>query len=495
MFAAILAQINPPAANTPAPLSIWEAFLQVWDYQIFEVDGQPITINKVVLGVLFLGVGIWVSRILSVVIGRRILPQVGVQSASSVAFQRVIFYLMVGICTLIALRVVSVPLTVFTVLGGALAIGLGFGAQNIVNNFISGWILLAERKVAIGDLIEVEGKVGHVLSIGARSTHVRRPDGIEMLIPNSLMLERTVINWTLTDTDIRTTVRIGVQYGSPVDTVIELMKTTVVEHDKVLPKPEPIIVFEEFGDNALIFDVYFWVRTNQEMTLRLVRSDVRQMLDQLFRSAGIVIAYPQRDLHWHAQDPIEVRMLPAETSGLSVQAAPPSSSDLCSLLRDVDLFNSLNREELAELVPHATRRTYLPGESIVRQGEEGSSLFVIDQGLLRVSVEENGRSRKVAQLLPRQFFGEMSLLTGEARSATVSAVTKTIVHEISSEMLAPILASRPEIAKQLSVALARRKAELESQTASLKDATARQRTLAADIRSRISTFFRLTDIN
>lgn len=492
MLDALLAQINPPATNAPAPLSVWDAFLQVWDYQIFEVDGQPITINKVVLGVLFLVVGVWVSRILSVIIGRRILPQVGVQSASSVAFQRVIFYLLVGICSLIALRLVNVPLTVFTVLGGAMAIGLGFGAQNIVNNFISGWILLAERKVTIGDLIEVEGKVGHVLSIGARSTHVRRPDGIEMLIPNSLMLERTVINWTLTDTDIRTTVRIGVQYGSPVDTVIELMKTTVVEHDKVLSKPEPIIVFEEFGDNALIFDVYFWVRTNQEMTLRLVRSDVRQMLDHLFRSAGIVIAYPQRDLHWHAQDPIEVRMLPSESITHDAQATP-SSSDVSSLLQDVDLFRSLNREELKEIAPHATRRTFSPGESIVRQGDEGSSLFVIDQGLLRVSVEDNGRSKKVAQLLPRQFFGEMSLLTGEARSATVSAVTKTVVHEISSEMLAPILTSRPEIAKQLSVALARRKAEIESQTATLKDANARQRNLAADIRSRISTFFRLNE--
>ncbi len=494
MLNGLLAQASPQPANTAAPLSIWDAFLQVWHYQIFDVDGQPITLNKVVIGVLFLLVGVWVSRVLSGTIGRRILPQVGVQSASSVAFQRVIFYLLVSIFTLIALRLVSVPLTVFTFLGGALAIGIGFGAQNIVNNFISGWILLAEHKVSIGDLVEVEGEVGHVLSIGARSTHVRRPDGIEMLIPNSLMLERTVINWTLSDTDIRTTVRVGVQYGSPVDTVIELMKTTVVEHDKVLPNPEPIIVFEEFGDNALIFDVYFWVRTNQEMTLRLVRSDVRQMLDRLFRSADIVIAYPQRDLHWHAQDPIEVRMLPADGGGHDGHSEPASSRDLCNLLRDVDLFKSLNKDELTELAPHATRQTYAPGESIVRQGDEGSSLFVIDQGLLRVSVEENGRSRKVAQLLPRQFFGEMSLLTGEARSATVTAVTRTIVYEISSEMLAPILTSRPEIAKQLSVALARRKAEIESQTASLKDTNARQRTLAADIRSRISTFFRLTDI-
>ncbi len=490
MIDALVAQTNPTPANPPAPLSIWDAFLQVWDYQIFEVDGEPITINKVVLGILFLLVGIWVSRVLSVVIGRRILPQVGVQSSSSLAFQRVIFYLMAGIFTLIALRLVSVPLTVFTVLGGALAIGLGFGAQNIVNNFISGWILLAERKVTIGDLIEVESKVGHILSIGARSTHVRRPDGIEMLIPNSLMLERTVINWTLSDTDIRTTVRVGVQYGSPVDTVIELMKTSVVEHEKVLPRPEPIVVFDDFGDNALIFDVYFWVRTNQEMTLRLVRSDIRQMLDKLLKSAGIVIAFPQRDLHWHADDPIEVKMIASESS----EAAPKSTTDLCGLLQEVDLFRTLNRDELSQLAPHATRHDYSPGEAIVRQGDEGSSLFVIDQGLLRVSVEEKGQSKKVAQLLPRQFFGEMSLLTGETRSATVSAVTRTVVHEISSEMLAPILSSRPEIAKQLSVALARRKAEIESHTATLKDPSARQRTLAADIRSRISTFFRLTDM-
>ncbi len=488
-----LAQLNLSPDDDNAPLGVWDAVLRVWETTLFTFEGEQITVRKVVLGILFLILALWTSRKLSVFLGRRILPQAGIQSASSIAFQRVVFYMMVALFSLIALRLVNVPVTVFTVLGGVLAIGVGFGTQNIVNNFISGWILLAEQKVSIGDLIEIDGRVGHVRAIGARSTHVRRPDGIEMLIPNSLMLERTVINWTLTDTNIRTTVRIGVQYGSPVDTVIELMKTTVVEHERVLPKPEPIIIFEDFGDNALIFDVYFWVRTREEMALRLVRSDVRQMLDRLFKSADITIAFPQRDLHWYQHDPIEVRMLQPDAKPKATDSEARSAESVLELLQELELFKSLDPEEVRSLVPHAKRLTFAPGEQIVRQGEEGSSLFVVDQGLLRVSLDDGTRPMKVAQLLPRQFFGEMSLLTGEARSATVSAVTRSVVYEISHELISPILNTRPEIAKHLSFTLAHRKAEMQKKAEQASEKQASQRSLADDIRFKISEFFGLTD--
>ncbi|MCB9850572.1 MAG: mechanosensitive ion channel [Phycisphaerales bacterium] len=469
---------------------VWDAMMRVWRFEIASVDDRPITVSKIVLGLLLLFLGIRISRWLSGVLGRRILPHVGVHSASSIAFERVFFYLLILLFTLLALNLVSVPLTVFTVLGGAIAIGVGFGAQNIINNFISGWILLAERQVNIGDLVQVEGSLGHVQSIGARCTHVRRPDGIDLLIPNSFMLENTVVNWTLTDAHIRTTVRVGVAYGSPTEKVIELMRATALEHDKVLRHPEPIVIFEDFGDNALVFDVYFWVHTSKEMELRIVRSDVRTTIDQLFRAAGIVIAFPQRDLHIDPETPLEVRMLPEPES----RTAKPDDGERCPVeaLRHAWLFKSLNAGELEQLAHAARRRECAAGDEVVKQDEPGASLFVVNQGLLRVTVRKNGSTRRVGQIVPGQFFGEMCLMTGECRTATVTAAIDSVVYEIDNKMIAPLLQERPDIVRKLSQVLAARRAEMDATHAKHATASA-QEPRAVDLRRRIYAFLHISD--
>ena len=248
------------------------------------------------------------SAILARGIGRRLARGRVGPTAATIA-QKVIFYTLLVIVVLTMFRRMQVPLTMFAFLGGAVAIGVGFGAQNIINNFISGWILIAERPVRLGDLVEVEGRIGRVEKIGARCTHIHRTDGIDMLVPNSVMLERTVVNWTLHDRNIRTTVRVGVIYGSPADQVAQLIRQAVEEHGDVLKQPQPEIIFEDFGDNALIFDVYFWCNVNSEMELRLVRSALRFRIDQMFREAGLVIAFPQRDVHLDTTQPLQIEMV------------------------------------------------------------------------------------------------------------------------------------------------------------------------------------------
>jgi small-conductance mechanosensitive channel len=200
-------------------------------------------------------------------------------------------------------------------ISGAVAIGVGFGAQNIINNVISGWILMSERPVRIGDFIELDDtNRGVVETIGNRSTRIRRIDGVHMLVPNSQLLERTVVNWTLVDRKFRTSVRVGVVYGSPVRLMEELLQQAVRERKEVLTDPEPIVVFEDFGDNALIFDTFFWCESSGEKELRVIRSDIRFRIDELCRENDIVIAFPQRDVHLYAKTPIEVRTLAASAS-------------------------------------------------------------------------------------------------------------------------------------------------------------------------------------
>jgi len=184
---------------------------------------------------------------------------------------------------------------------------------------------MLEKPVRIGDFIEVDTHKGTVESIGNRSTRVRRIDGVHLLIPNSQMLERIVINWTLVDHEIRNTIRVGVAYGSPVERVAELIRQAVEEHPDVLDELPRVVVFEDFGDSALIFDAFFWCKARGERELRLVRSDIRFRITHLFEQEGIVISFPQRDIHLDTLKPLEVRLRRDDTTADTGPSAEESS--------------------------------------------------------------------------------------------------------------------------------------------------------------------------
>lgn len=212
-------------------------------------------------------------------------------------------YLILGmaIVGMSTLDLLSVPLAAFAFVSGAVAIGFGFGAQNIINNFISGWILMWERPIKIGDFLELGEVRGTVESINTRSTRIRRVDGVHLLIPNSQLLENTVTNWTLVDDLVRTAVRVGVAYDSDVRLTETLMYRVAEEHPNVLKTPEPMVIFDNFGDSSLEFELNFWVHSTAERGLRLIRSDLRFKIDALFREHGLVIAFPQRDVHLNGE--------------------------------------------------------------------------------------------------------------------------------------------------------------------------------------------------
>ena len=274
-------------------------------------SGQSITVGEVLLVVVLVVVGYYGSRFLVYLLGRR-LKKSAMQADVIHVIKRVIFIVFLVVIALTALSLLGIPLTAFAFATGAIAIGVGFGAQNIINNFISGWILMAERPIRIDDFIEIDDTQGVVEAVGTRSTRIRRTDGVHLLVPNSQLLERTVVNWTLIDREIRTTVRVGVAYGSPVRLVADLIMQAVREHELIKDKPAPSVVFEDFGDNALVFDTYFWSDVGGEKFLRDIRSDVRFRITELFAEHDIVVAFPQRDVHLDTSSPLELRMLKDE---------------------------------------------------------------------------------------------------------------------------------------------------------------------------------------
>jgi len=293
----------------------------IWNYELFAaedtiiIDGQriterrPVTVSKVARALFILTIGLWLGSLLArsfhTLSLRFLKTDKNVADLIEKAFRIAVFVCVV----FVALVMVKIPFTVFAFLGGALAIGVGFGAQNLINNFISGIILLFERPIKVGDIVEVEGTRGRIVNIGGRCSQVKRFDGVDILVPNSSFLEKNVVNWTLSDKIVRLSVSVGVAYGSPTREVIRLIEEAADKHGKVLKFPEPIILFEDFGDNALIFTTYFWTEVSPHADYRIVASDLRLMIDKRFAEAGITIAFPQRDVHLDSSCPMKVQIV------------------------------------------------------------------------------------------------------------------------------------------------------------------------------------------
>jgi len=220
---------------------------------------------------------------------------------SIILLQKIIFFALIIVVVLLVLSFLKIPLTTFAFISGGVAIGFGFGAKVIIENFLSGWILMSERPIRTNDVIDTDGNIGRVIGIGNRSTTIRRNDGAHLVIPNSQILESKLINLTLKDPNIRTFVRVGASYGSDIELIRKLLMKVVQDNKFINQDPLPLVVFEDFGDNALIFDLFFWVSIETGRELREIRSDIRFSISKLFVKNDITIAFPQRDVHLHMQ--------------------------------------------------------------------------------------------------------------------------------------------------------------------------------------------------
>ena len=298
----------------------WFAAKRCWNYEIAQIDGNFLTVGKILSVLMFVLIGYCAARWFSRLLGRR-LPKFGIDEAGAHAIEALSMYAMLIAFGLGALRYAHVPLTVFTFLGGAIAIGVGFGSQNIVNNFISGLILLAERPIKVGDLIRIDQTHGTVTHIGARSTLIRTGENMDIVVPNSKFLENNVVNLTRRDDRLRTSIKVGVAYGSNLELVMELLEQSATEHPSIDQRHKPFVWFNDFGDNALAFELHFWLNTRTLTQMRKIETDIRLNIDRLFRQNDVCIAFPQRDLHLQTLRPLEMRLVNADQLALAGKRA------------------------------------------------------------------------------------------------------------------------------------------------------------------------------
>jgi potassium-dependent mechanosensitive channel len=311
----------PAERVATATLSGRKMLGDLWDFEIFaiedtiEVDGKKvtslasITVGKVVRAIAIFAAGVLLSYWLGIAAEALVVRRFGYDAARARILRKWLFALGLIILLVAVLLWVNIPLTIFAFLGGAIAIGLGFGMRNLLQNLISGLMLLFERPFKPGDLVEVGSIRGNIVEIGIRSSVIRDVNGIDSLIPNSTFIEQNVTNWTYENPRVRFCIKVGIAYGSSVDDAARLLGECVERHGLALADPAPEILFEDFGADALNFAVYYWLELGPKVVARRVASDLRFMIEKSLREHGIVIAYPQRDVHLDAAVPLRVQVV------------------------------------------------------------------------------------------------------------------------------------------------------------------------------------------
>jgi potassium efflux system protein len=273
-----------------------------------QVGGLDVSLGDVVA----FGVTLWVSVLLARLLAFSLeegLEGRGLPKGIPAAISRTAQYVVVAIGFGFAILASGMELTRFTVLVGTLGVGIGFGLQNVVNNFISGLILLYERPVRVGDIVEVGKTVGTVQRIGIRSSTIADFQGAEVVVPNGNLISGELVNWTLSDRKRRIEVDVGVAYGTDPERVREILLAAIGGRADVVASPEPAALFTAFGDSALQFQLRFW--TQRFDAWPVVASDVRVAVSRALADAGIVIPFPQRDLHVRSLAPDAARALGA----------------------------------------------------------------------------------------------------------------------------------------------------------------------------------------
>jgi potassium efflux system protein len=222
------------------------------------------------------------------------------------AFTTVCRYVILGIGFLIALGLVGVKWGHLQWLIAALGVGIGFGLQEIVANFISGLIILFERPIRIGDIVTVDNTTGYVTQIRIRATTITDWDQKEFIVPNKEFVTGRLLNWTLSNPINRLVIEVGVAYGSDTKLTDELLHKVAREDPLIMDNPAPLVTFDGFGDNALKFTLRCYL-PDMDNRLKVIH-DLHMAIEKAFREAGVVIAFPQRDVHIDIQTPLEFRL-------------------------------------------------------------------------------------------------------------------------------------------------------------------------------------------
>ena len=266
----------------------------------FNLGSQRISVGLVIASAGIIYGSFFISWVIQKLLMDEVFVRRKVETGVRLSVGRLVHYVLVVVGFSLALLALGFEFTKLTIMVSALGVGIGFGLQSVVNNFVSGLILLFERPIRVGDYIELGGKWAEVKNIGLRATTLQTFDQADVIIPNADLVTNPVTNWTLSNRRVRATVPVGVAYGSDVTLVMETLLASAKANPKVTNTPASQVLFLKFGENSLDFELRVWIWDAEERLT--VISELHQAIDRIFREAKIEIAFPQRDLHLRSLD-------------------------------------------------------------------------------------------------------------------------------------------------------------------------------------------------
>ena len=359
---------------------------------------------------------------------------------------------------------------------GVIAIILGFAMQDLLGNIISGIALEIGKPFKPGDWLLFETHHAEVIEVNWRSTRLRTNDDVCLDIPNNQIVRHTIVNLSYPAKVHAMRLTVGIDYNVPPNRVKEIITGAARESFGVLPVPSPKCFLKEFGDSAIQYELKFSM--DDDARYNEIFDSIRTNIWYALKRHGIKIPFPIRTL--------QVERL--------ARAGRELAPDVQAAIAAQPLFRNLDKTQTGQLLSSANLHRYGRGEKVIRQGTEGSSMFVLIDGEADVHVEHPGGSAYVATLKAGDYFGEMSLLTGEKRSATVVAKTDCEVLEIGKTAFAEVLQSSETLLQKLSEMLAQRRLETEgvlAVTGEKQTAEGRKREYVATFLARVSAFFDL----
>jgi small-conductance mechanosensitive channel/CRP-like cAMP-binding protein len=358
---------------------------------------------------------------------------------------------------------------------GVVAIILGFAGQNFFAGIIGGISIQLNRPYKVGDWLQVGERFAEVMEINWRSTRLRTNDGIYLDIPNNEMVSHAIVNLHYPTEVHAMRIRVGVEYKNRPNRVKDALFRAASSANGVLAEPKVKIFLVDFADFAVIYEIKFYMGNHAR--INEINDAVRTNVWYELKRQGITIPFPIRTLQIERRAPVH-----------------EDHDEARAILRDEPLFECLSDDQIDNLVKEARLNCFGRGENVIKEGAEGDSMFILLRGAAQVSVSKNGSSISVATLSAGDCFGEMSLLTGERRTATVRAESDCYVLEIGKPVMAEVIRDSPDCLERLSELLARRKLENEGvlkEAASQAQNQQKEREYTASFLHRLRTFFEL----
>lgn len=357
---------------------------------------------------------------------------------------------------------------------GVVAIIIGLAMQDLLGNILAGLSLYFEKNFETGDWLLIGDTHAKVIEISWRSTRLLTLDDVLIDVPNSDIVKQTITNFERPTPRHAVRAQIGLHYDIPPARVQQVLKEAAASVPGVCSTPEPVVFVKDFADSAIVYEIKVWIDDHGLMAR--VLSEVRSHCWYAVRRAGMEIPYPQLVLH-----------RPATGDGGAAARAIATAA-----LGNHPIFGFLGHEQLDALVRESPSRLYAAHEPVLRQGEAGGSMFLIVRGQVDVRIARDGQSTTVATLGPGDCLGEMSLLTGDPRTATVVAKAEVEAVEIGKETFGSLIRANPDVVGRLGELLAQRQLANEK-LASAADTAARIEQVRGSMLQKIRGFFQLAD--